>query len=87
MRVTARALEDSLQGSPPVLAVRLRKVGFPLIAEGLNNKLIARRLGISDGTVKIHVKHLLSKLNLHSRLELAAWAYRSGHISGWEEGA
>jgi len=25
--------------------------------------------------------------NPHSRLELAAWAYRSGHISGWEEGA
>lgn len=51
-----------------------------LIAEGLNNKLIARQLGISDGTVKIHVKHLLSKLNLHSRLELSAWAHRGGFV-------
>lgn len=51
-----------------------------LIAEGLSNKLIARELGISDGTVKIHVKHLLTKLQLHSRLELAAWAHRGGFL-------
>ena len=51
-----------------------------LIAEGLSNKLIARELGISDGTVKIHVRHLLTKLNLHSRLELAAWAHRGGFV-------
>lgn len=49
-----------------------------LIAEGLSNKLIARQLGISDGTVKVHVRHLLCKLDLHSRLELAAWAHRAG---------
>ena len=51
-----------------------------LIAEGYSNKLIARELGISDGTVKIYVKHLLSKLQLHSRLELAAWAHRGGFL-------
>lgn len=51
-----------------------------LIADGLSNKLIARELGISDGTVKIHVKHLLTKLQLHSRLELAAWAHRGGFL-------
>ena len=45
-----------------------------LIAQGMSNKLIARELGISDGTVKVHVKHLLRKLNLHSRLEAAVWA-------------
>ncbi|TBU92027.1 two-component system response regulator NarL [Stutzerimonas kirkiae] len=53
-----------------------------LIAEGFSNKLIARQLGISEGTVKIYVKHLLSKLNLRSRLELAAWAHRSGRSDG-----
>ncbi len=47
------------------------------IAKGLNNKLIARELGISDGTVKVYVKSLLRKINLHSRLELAAWAHRN----------
>jgi two-component system nitrate/nitrite response regulator NarL len=45
-----------------------------LIAQGMNNKQIARELNISDGTVKVHVKHLLRKLNLHSRLEAAVWA-------------
>ena len=44
-----------------------------LIAKGLNNKLIARELGISDGTVKVYVKSLLRKLNVHSRLELSVW--------------
>jgi len=45
-----------------------------LITQGMSNKLIARELGISDGTVKVYVKNLLRKLNLGSRLELAAWA-------------
>lgn len=47
------------------------------IAKGLNNKLIARELGISDGTVKVYVKNLLRKLQMHSRLELAAWAHKN----------
>ncbi len=49
-----------------------------LIAEGLSNKMIARRLDISDGTVKVHVKHLLKKLDLRSRVELAVWAVQEG---------
>ncbi|HMV37814.1 MAG TPA: two-component system response regulator NarL, partial [Plasticicumulans sp.] len=36
------------------------------IAEGRSNKLIARALDITEGTVKVHVKHLLKKLNLRS---------------------
>jgi two-component system nitrate/nitrite response regulator NarL len=46
------------------------------LANGLNNKTIARSLGISDTTVKVHIKHLLSKLKLTSRLEAAVWAHR-----------
>ncbi|MDP2833936.1 MAG: two-component system response regulator NarL [Pseudomonadota bacterium] len=45
-----------------------------LIAQGKSNKLIARELNIADGTVKVHVKHLLRKLNLRSRVEAAVWA-------------
>lgn len=47
------------------------------LANGLNNKTIARALGISDTTVKVHIKHLLSKLKLTSRLEAAVWAHRN----------
>lgn len=46
------------------------------LASGMNNKTIARELGISDTTVKVHIKHLLSKLKLTSRLEAAVWAHR-----------
>lgn len=45
-----------------------------LIAAGLSNKVIGRELGITEGTVKVHVKHLLRKLNLRSRVEAAVWA-------------
>ncbi len=49
-------------------------LGF--IAEGMCNKTIARELGISVGTVKVHVKHVLHKLNLHSRLEAVVWHHQ-----------
>lgn len=48
-----------------------------LIADGKSNKLIAKELSIAEGTVKVHVKHLLKKLNLRSRVEAAVWADRS----------
>jgi two-component system, NarL family, nitrate/nitrite response regulator NarL len=48
------------------------------IAKGLSNKLIARELDITDGTVKVHVKHILRKLNLKSRVEAAVWVISQG---------
>ena len=44
-----------------------------LIAEGLANKVIGRNMGISEGTVKVHVKRLLKKLGVRSRVEAAVW--------------
>ncbi|WP_241668804.1 two-component system response regulator NarL [Stutzerimonas nosocomialis] len=44
-----------------------------LIAKGQSNKMIARKLGITEGTVKVHVKNLLHKLGLRSRVEAAVW--------------
>lgn len=44
------------------------------LADGQSNKLIARNLGISDGTVKLHVKAILRKLKVHSRVEAAVMA-------------
>jgi len=45
-----------------------------LIAGGMSNKLIGRELDIAEGTVKVHVKHILRKLGLRSRVEAAVWA-------------
>jgi len=49
-----------------------------LLAEGQSNKAIARNLGISDGTVKLHVKAILRKLEVHSRVEAAVMAVEYG---------
>ncbi len=51
------------------------------IAEGKSNKVIARELSISDGTVKLHVKSILRKLGMHSRVEAAVMAVEQG-LSG-----
>lgn len=53
-----------------------------LLAEGQSNKVIARNLGISDGTVKLHVKAILRKLGVHSRVEAAVLAVQQGLRSG-----
>ena len=49
-----------------------------LLAEGLTNKEIASRLVISQRTAETHVDHILSKLGMARRAEVAAWAVREG---------
>lgn len=48
------------------------------LSEGQSNKVIARNLNISDGTVKLHVKAILRKLGVHSRVEAAVMAVEKG---------
>ena len=52
-----------------------------LMAEGMPNKTIAARLGISEHTVKFHVNALLNKLGAHSRTEAVTRATRMGLIA------
>jgi DNA-binding NarL/FixJ family response regulator len=47
-----------------------------LIGEGLSNKEIAQRLNIATHTVKSHVRNVMEKLALHTRLQIAAYAHR-----------
>lgn len=49
-----------------------------LVAEGLTNQQIARRLVLSEATVKTHLNHVLSKLDVDGRPGLVAWAWRQG---------
>lgn len=65
--------EDKLSELTP----REREI-LTLIAEGGSNKVIARNLGITDGTVKLHVKSILRKLDVHSRVEAAVIAVEHG---------
>ena len=48
------------------------------LAEGLSNKVIARELGITDGTVKLHVRSILRKMQVRSRVEAAVRAVEEG---------
>ena len=47
-----------------------------LVAQGLNNRDIAKKLYISENTVKNHIRNILEKLHLHSRVEAAVYAHR-----------
>jgi DNA-binding NarL/FixJ family response regulator len=47
-----------------------------LVAKGLNNRDIAKELFISENTVKNHVRNILEKLHLHSRMEAVVYAVR-----------
>lgn len=77
--VQGKPANDTKKDSSPFAALTPRETEIlALLAEGQSNKAIARNLGISDGTVKLHVKAILRKLNLHSRVEAAVMAVEYG---------
>lgn len=72
----AHALNAPPAATHTDLTEREREI-LGLLSDGRSNKEIARVLGISDATVKVHIKHVLSKLNMKSRLEAAVWALQN----------
>ena len=78
---------DAAQPPPPRLRVpqkprdpltsREREVAA-LIARGLSNREIATKLTIAERTAISHVEHIMNKLGLHTRAQIAAWAVRHG---------
>ena len=66
---------DRQQVPSPRLTDRELEV-LKLVAPGLNNREIAKRLFISENTVKNHVRNILEKLQLHSRMEAVMYAVR-----------
>ncbi len=61
-----------------MLTPREREV-LELVAEGLTNKEIAARLVISENTVRAHLRNILDKLHVSSRVEAAVWLQREAH--------
>jgi DNA-binding NarL/FixJ family response regulator len=72
--MTKRA-DDRQQMPPPRLTDRELEV-LRLVAKGLNNRDIAKNLYISENTVKNHIRNILEKLQLHSRMEAVIYAVR-----------
>ena len=71
----ARKDEEKQQMPTPRLTDREMEV-LTLVAQGLNNRDIAKELFISENTVKNHVRNILEKLHLHSRMEAVVYAVR-----------
>jgi DNA-binding NarL/FixJ family response regulator len=67
--------QDRSQPTTPRLTERELEV-LRLVAQGLNNREIAKQLFISENTVKNHVRNILEKLQLHSRMEAVMYAVR-----------
>ncbi len=79
--VLAKVLRNELSDNEPsfdALTNREKEVACQ-VASGYSNKVIARELGISDGTVKLHVKSILKKLALSSRVEVAVMVTEKGY--------
>lgn len=77
-----RAASDEQQPliQRPPLTPREREV-LHLVTDGLTNREIAKRLGISAGTVKNHVEHIIAKLNVSDRTQAAVYALRHGLLA------
>ena len=83
-QLLAKALREGgkLKEKDPITSLTAReKEILQCITRGQSNRQIANVLNISEGTVKVHVKHLLKKINLHSRTEAAVWALNKGLTS------
>jgi DNA-binding NarL/FixJ family response regulator len=65
---------------PETLTAREREV-LELMVEGVtSNRKLAKRLGLSENTVKFHVRNILDKLRLHNRAEVVGYALRHGIV-------
>jgi DNA-binding CsgD family transcriptional regulator len=73
-----RGIDQARDADPSGLTAREREVAR-LVGTGKSNREIADALVISEGTVDVHVKHILSKLGFKSRSQVAAWVVETTH--------
>jgi two-component system nitrate/nitrite response regulator NarL len=71
------AAKPAITQSPKVLSTREAEV-LSSLSQGKTNKIIAREWGISEATVKVHVKAILRKIRVKNRTEAALWARDNG---------
>jgi predicted ATPase/DNA-binding CsgD family transcriptional regulator len=79
--LATRDVRDPRRGGHGPLTDRESQVAG-LIAAGLTNRQISRRLSISEKTVGSHIDHIMTKLGLRSRTRIAVWAHERGLTVG-----
>jgi len=79
-RAARLLLEGAGRPSGPRLSEREQQV-LDLVAVGLPNKLIARRLGITERTVKAHLTRIFEQLGVTDRTQAALWAHKQSVIT------
>jgi len=82
----AKKAEERQQFPAPALTGRELEV-LKLVAKGMSNREIADELYISENTVKNHVRNILEKLHLHSRMEAVIYAVRERLLDIRDEGS
>jgi two-component system, NarL family, response regulator YdfI len=78
-RLASRAAPETARAAGTILSPRERAL-LELVAAGLGNKAIARRLGVSINTVKYHLASIFAKLDARTRAEAVSAAARSGEL-------
>ncbi len=82
-RLVEHVRSEPAPAAPVAVELTRREIDvLRLVAEGLSNQQIARRLVLGEATVKTHLNHLLSKLDVDGRPGLVAWAWRHGYGPG-----
>ena len=77
----ASSLAAPMNTAPLELLTPREREVLSLVARGLSNREIADELVLSEGTVKVHVGHVLTKLDLRDRVQAVVLAYETGLIS------
>jgi DNA-binding NarL/FixJ family response regulator len=81
LQAFARRVDQRAQADDPDALTEREQQVLELMVEGVtSNRQLAKRLGVSENTVKFHVRNVLDKLHLHNRAQAVSHALRTGMV-------
>lgn len=73
-----KAATEPLPEAPAADLTNREREVLALVAKGMQNKVIAAELALSEHTIKLHIHHVIAKLGVRNRTEAAAWFHQNG---------